>query len=93
MKLTPMQPISLATIADLARHGYSLSAYCWRCRRWHDVDLEEWCREGRGEHDIVALRFRCVMCGEEAAKQVRPPDVGTVARHTENRSRGYAAEA
>ncbi len=67
-----MQPISLATLEDLANARFGLAAHCWRCNRWHDFDIDE--LVGRiGNRDIVRFQLRCSVCGGRAEKQVTPP--------------------
>lgn len=43
-----MTPIVIATVDDHLQHGYTLAVHCWRCNKWHDVDLEGLSRQGRG---------------------------------------------
>ena len=67
-----MQPVSLGTLADLAKAHYGLAAYCLPCNRWHDFDIDELVAR-IGNRDIVRFKPRCSVCGERAEKQVTPP--------------------
>ena len=67
-----MQPVSLGTLADLAKAHYGLAAYCLPCNRWHDFDIAELVAR-HGNRDIVRFKPRCSKCGERAEKQVTPP--------------------
>ena len=67
-----MQPISLGTLADLAKARYGLAAYCLNCNRWHDFDIAELVAR-HGNRSIVKFQPRCSVCGERAEKQVTPP--------------------
>ncbi|MDA0231054.1 MAG: hypothetical protein O3B21_12810 [Proteobacteria bacterium] len=67
-----MVPISLETLADLAKARYGLAAHCWRCNRWHDFDIAELVAR-IGNRSIVQFKPRCRVCGERATKQVTPP--------------------
>lgn len=64
--------IDLGSIAGLHARGHQLHAYCCRCDRWREVDLEAMVQQGKGERRLP-LRVRCLGCGELGAIQVRPP--------------------
>jgi len=65
--------ISLATVEELRRYRHTLGLYCISCDRWAEADLDGLVASGRGDEDVVTLRFRCGQCGGTADKQVRPP--------------------
>ena len=66
-------PVRLTTLADLSRHGYGLSCYCPRCRRWADLDLPSLAGSGLAQRSVTEFRPRCRRCGTPGEKQLRPP--------------------
>ena len=68
-----VDPIRLTTLAELSRHGYGLSCYCPRCRRWADLDLPQLSSLGLAGRSLVDFRPRCRTCGTPGEKQLRPP--------------------
>lgn len=69
-------PVRLATLADLSRHGYGLSCYCPRCRRWAELDLPLLARTDLARRSVTDFRPRCRHCGTPGEKQLRPPKRG-----------------
>ena len=67
------EPITIRTIDDLARYGYTLALNCEPCHRWVVLDLEEMQAAGRGQQSYVEMKFRCSECGGKADKQLRSP--------------------
>jgi len=82
--MATVNPIRLATLSDLSRHGYQLACFCPRCRRWADLDLPQLSSSGFAERRLTEFRPRCRTCGTPGEKQVRPPvrGQGPVARAT-----------
>ena len=68
-----LEPVVVDTIAACLRHRHGLSAFCVKCRRWADLDLERLVDHGYG--GLVLARFRptCRKCGSRGEVQVRPP--------------------
>jgi hypothetical protein len=66
-------PIRLATVADLLEHDHTLALFCPRCKRWSEAPLAALTNRGQGAAPIARLRFRCVRCGCEGERQLRPP--------------------
>lgn len=66
-------PIRLATVADLLEHHHTLALYCPHCKRWTEAPLARLTARGQGATPIARLRFRCVRCGGEGQRQLRPP--------------------
>lgn len=71
--MASITPLRLATLADLSRHGYGLSCYCPRCRRWADLDLPQLASSDLGQRSVTDFRPRCRRCGTPGEKQLRPP--------------------
>jgi len=69
----PSSPVRLATVADLLEHRHTLALFCPHCERWCDAPLARLLARGRGPALITQLRFRCVRCGSEGQRQLRPP--------------------
>lgn len=67
------QPVSLRTIADLARFNHGLRADCWRCGRCAELDLQQLIRDGRGDLPYRRVRVRCTQCGEPGRIQLVAP--------------------
>jgi len=65
-------PISIDTIFDFKRYGYSLEAYCDRCFRHHEFNIDQLITIGHGETSIVNIKPRCSGCGDLAQKIVSP---------------------
>lgn len=66
-------PIVIDSIRAMHEHRRTLHAYCWRCRRWADIDLSALVRAGEGERKCP-LYVRCQVCGERGQLQVRQPE-------------------
>ena len=50
------QPIHIATLADLAAHGYDMNATCEKCRHRPDLDMAALiARFGAGTSDMSAI--------------------------------------
>lgn len=77
-----VSPIRIATLADLKANEMRLNLYCQPCDRWHQLDLDKFIKAGRGDLNYVNARFRCKLCGGTAEKQIRPPTMEPVTRHT-----------
>ena len=80
-----VNPIRIATIADLKANEHRLNLHCQPCNRWHQLDLDEFIKAGRGDLNYVSARFRCKKCGGAAEKQIRPPKMvePVITRHTQ----------
>ncbi|MEE8173527.1 MAG: hypothetical protein V3T62_11410 [Alphaproteobacteria bacterium] len=66
-----MQALSLETLADPATARYGLAAHCWRCSRWHNLDIAELVAR-HGNRSAKAFQPRFSRCGERAAQAVSP---------------------
>lgn len=66
-------PVRITTLADLSRHGYGLSCYCPRCRRWAELDLPRLAGSDLAQRSVTEFRPRCRRCGTPGEKQLRPP--------------------
>jgi len=64
--------IDLSTVAGLHERQHELHAFCLRCDRWRNLDLEVMVSAGKGAMRLP-LRVRCRDCGELGQLQVRPP--------------------
>jgi hypothetical protein len=58
--------------ADLDDARYGLAAHCWRCNRWHDLDIAG-LAANHGDRSIINFKPRCSVCGERAEKQMTSP--------------------
>jgi len=72
----PDPPLRYTTARAMLAGGYTLAAYCRRCDRWADVDLNRMVREGRGDKCLVGPTLRCRVCGHVGEGQLRPPAPG-----------------
>jgi hypothetical protein len=68
-----MQEIRLDTFRALRDHEHKLSAYCPKCARCSELDLERLVTQIRGAYRIVGKRPRCVVCGASGQWQLRAP--------------------
>ena len=68
-----LAPITIDTMDDFKRYGYSLAAYCDQCSRHHEFDIEELISTAHGETSIVNFKPRCRDYGNPAQKLVSPP--------------------
>ena len=71
--MAQIAPVRIATLADLSRHGYGLSCFCPRCRRWAELDLPTLAASGLAARAITEFRPRCSRCGTPGEKQRGPP--------------------
>ena len=71
--LAHMHPIQLQTVGGLLARDHTLGLYCHHCDRWTEAPLERLASEGWGRTPIIKLRFRCIVCGGPAQRQLRPP--------------------
>ena len=78
-----VSPIRIATLADLKANEYRFNLYYQLCNRWHQLDVDKFFEAGRGELNNINARFRCKKCGGAAEKQIRPPTMEPVTRHTQ----------
>ena len=66
-------PITIDTMDDFKRYGYSLAAYCDQCSRHHEFDIDELISNGHEQTSIVNFKPQCRECGNTAQKLVSPP--------------------
>ena len=70
-----MRPIELLTVADLLARDHTLGLYCQHCDRWAIAPLAKLAARGKGDTPFARFRFRCVVCGDKARMQLRPPAI------------------
>ena len=66
------RPLFIDRYKDLDKPGYG-----------HRFNFDEFIKAGRGDFNYVNARFKCKKCGGAAEKQIRPPTMEPVTRHTQ----------
>jgi hypothetical protein len=65
-------PIIIHTVQQHIDHGYTISAYCRRCRKNAEVDLHRLVAKGFADRPLKELRLGCRKCRSRIELTVRP---------------------
>jgi hypothetical protein len=65
-------PIIIHTVQQHIDHGYTVSAYCRRCRKNAEVDLHRLVSKGFADRPLQELRLGCRKCRSRIELTVRP---------------------
>lgn len=71
--LMPHTPIVIHTVQQHIDHGYTVSAYCRKCRKNAEVDLHRLVAKGFAERPLQELKLGCRNCRSRIDLTVRPP--------------------
>jgi hypothetical protein len=65
-------PIVIHTVQQHIDHGYTVSAYCRRCRKNAEVDLHRLVTKGFADRPLQELKLGCRKCRTRSELTVRP---------------------
>ena len=87
-----MGEIKIETVDEFIAYGYTVSSWCWRCRKFReDFDLPMFARRGFGGCRPIDLDQHCIQCRTRLLINVRAEP-----RHAQNHDepiRGRTAPA
>jgi hypothetical protein len=66
-------PIIIHTVQQHIDHGYTVSAYCRKCRKNAEVDLHRLVEKGFAERPLQELKLGCRNCRSRSELTVQPP--------------------
>jgi hypothetical protein len=66
-------PIVIHTVQQHIDHGYTVSAYCRKCRKNAEVDLHRLVTKGFADRPLQELKLGCRACRSRSELTVRPP--------------------
>jgi hypothetical protein len=75
-KPVALSPIRIGTLAECLRSDHGVAAFCVRCRRWANLDLQRLVALGYGDRVLARCRPRCQVCRGPGQIQLRAPVPG-----------------